>query len=121
MEIEEVVNLDDLLDYVNEHMEDDATIARFTQVLQMTLMRFNGRYFKRVYSTRGLMTVPEQYRQAGEPEQWDSCELILHISEFENPGFQFALDSKGIIQYCVVRDPAEPIDRLGAPPGTTLH
>lgn len=121
MEIEDVVDLNDLLDYVNEHMVDDAMAAQFTRVLQMTLMKFNGRYLRELYSTRGLMEVPEEYRQPGDPAQWESREIILHISEFENPGFRFALDSKGFIQYCVVRDPAEPIDRLGAPPGATLH
>lgn len=121
MEIEEVVSINDLLDYVNEHMLDEAMVAKFTHVLQMTLMRFNGRYLKDLYSTRGTMEVPENYREEGDPAVWDTREIILHISEFENPGFRFALDSKGFIRYCVTRDPAEPIDRLGAPPGATLH
>ncbi len=121
MEIEDVHDVESLFDFVVERTNDDGVVARFTQVLNATMIQYHGKFVKRVLTSRGALEVPEAFQQPGDPDLWDSCEAIIHISETENPGFQFALDKRGMIQYCVVRNPGEPIDRLGAPPGTMIH
>jgi hypothetical protein len=120
MEIEEVSSLDDLFDFVREHTLDENAVASFMRLLHLSLMPFRGRYM-RIFTTRGMLDIPQAFRAPGVPAQLEGVEVIFNVGEFENPGFRFGLDAKGVIQYCIGRNPREPLDRFGAPPGSTIH
>lgn len=120
MELEEIQDVPDLLNFVRERVPSEEVVYNFAQAVAQVLQPFLSRGM-RVFTSRGDMEIPEHARGPHTPAMLEAMEVIFHVSDFENPGFRFGVDANGEIVVITARDWNEPIDEAGPPPGTTIH